>query len=148
MTKTAGAGAAMSFVSPTLADCPYEFPPWRRPTSREQVSHRRSIAAVPPMRGELTYHESTQRRDLFWLGGQAAISAFTAGAIGSGELFAQRKPQLPPDSLEQRVAQLCWRYSMPKETTVPGRKWTMRPPSGSRMRRTWLEQRSPLSRSR
>jgi hypothetical protein len=54
----------------------------------------------------LKYHESTKRRDLFWFGGQAAISAFAAGAIGGGELFAQRKAQLPPGSLEQRVAAL------------------------------------------
>jgi hypothetical protein len=51
----------------------------------------------------LKYHESTKRRDLFWFGRQAAISAFTTGVIG-GELFAQRKAQPPPDSLEQRVA--------------------------------------------
>jgi len=54
----------------------------------------------------LKYHESTKRRDLFWFGGQAAISAFTAVAIGGGELFAQRKAQPPPGSLEQRVAAL------------------------------------------
>ena len=57
-------------------------------------------------RDELKYHESSKRRDLFWFGGQAAISAFTAGAIGGGELFAQRRAQLPPGSLEQRVAVL------------------------------------------
>ena len=60
----------------------------------------------PSTRDELKYHESTQRRDLFWFGGQAAISAFTAGAIGGREPFARRKAQLPPGSLEQRVAAL------------------------------------------
>ena len=75
---------------------------------------RRPRAGEPPeiecsglsTRDELKYHESTQRRDLFWFGGQAAISAFTTGAIGGGELFAQRKAQPPPGSLEQRVAAL------------------------------------------
>jgi hypothetical protein len=52
----------------------------------------------------LKCHESTQRRDLIWFGGQAAVSALTAGVIG--DLFAQRKPQPSPSSLEQRVAAL------------------------------------------
>ena len=70
------------------------------------MSHPKSSVAASPGRDELKYHESTKRRDLFWFGGQAAITAFTAGAIGGGELFAQRKAQPPPGSLEQRVAAL------------------------------------------
>src|SRR6476661_3028322 len=51
-----------------------------------------------------------QRRDLFWLGRQAALSAFTASTFYRGGLFAQENSHVGPVSLEQRVAVLLQAY--------------------------------------
>ena len=51
-----------------------------------------------------------KRRDLFCLGRQAALSAFAANTLGRRELFAQKKSQVAPGSLEQRVAGLLQAY--------------------------------------
>ena len=46
-----------------------------------------------------------KRRDVLWFGGQMVVCT-TAGPIGVGELFAQRKAPPAPGSLEQRVSAL------------------------------------------
>ena len=84
----------------------------------------------------MTYHESTQRRDLFWLGSQAAISAFTAGAIGGGELFAQRKPQPPPGSRKppyRNAGGQCVRQWLAHEARLAGAEISLEPFSLSRV---------------
>ena len=50
-----------------------------------------------------------KRRDLFWIGRQVALSAFTATAINRHALFA-KDSQLAPDSLEERVAGVLQAY--------------------------------------
>jgi hypothetical protein len=50
-----------------------------------------------------------KRRDLFWLGRQAALSAFAATAINCHALFAEESPSAP-NSLEERVAGVLQAY--------------------------------------
>ena len=100
------AGVAMSFRSPAAILCrlPVHF---RCGVARRPRAVRNPNRVQQPVHGRrIDYDQFMQRRDLFWLGGQTAVSALTAGAIGGGELFAQRKAQLLPGSLEQRVAAL------------------------------------------
>ncbi len=51
-----------------------------------------------------------KRRDLFLFGGRAALSGLAASAIRPDVLFAQRKSQVSPDALEQRIAGVMQAY--------------------------------------
>ena len=57
-----------------------------------------------------TLEEEMKRRDLFLLGGRAAVSAFAASAIRHDMLFAQKEPQVSHDALEQRIAGVLQEY--------------------------------------
>jgi hypothetical protein len=50
------------------------------------------------------------RRDLFFVGGRVAVSAFAANAIRDDILFGQKAPGAAPEALEQRVAGVLQAY--------------------------------------
>jgi hypothetical protein len=66
--------------------------------------HQNADQQAPTLRGDM------KRRDLFFVGGRVAVSAFAANAIRDDVLFGQKAPAASHEALEKRVADVLQAY--------------------------------------